>query len=993
MRDSLLRWISDADQSRHQQVLDAAVPTLDDEAIRARSDDLFIGLVSELFAILRSANRSAADLSRVANALIDLVATRDDLGHRHATINAIEARLYAAASFYLGGFPASAYLSLRNVTRVDDARWQPCVDLLARRRDPSSVQVAELLRALLAGNLTAIRETADVAEARATQALADGPDGWIPARLFEALARRFAQSNVRSVVPDGTNPLWNPLVESFLQRSAPVWEFFPSQIDAIRRGLLTRNESYALQMPTGAGKTALCETLLFWHASTVAGSVAVLLVPYRSLAAELRRSLVRRLSEMGIPTACFYGGSVPTSEEAHAAETLRVIVATPETLSGILGANQELSQRIALIICDEGHLLDGDSRGVSLELLLARLRSRNVRPRVIFVSAIVPNIDEINAWLGGNSDTVVRSNYQAAVAEFGVLRPQGRGAEMAIGLQMHPHLAEPTRFLLPSFLPAAVFRYRDPRTGRARTYPHISVKTQAIAAARKALALGSVAIFAANKRGNQGAIGITEEVLQQLGLPLALPRPERFANVEDLDRTRDFLERECGSDWIGTRAIANGVVLHHGDIPQEMREVLEDLLRLGSVRMVVCTKTLAEGVNLPIRTLMLYSVRMIGTEGRPQDLLTRDMKNLVGRAGRAGANTKGMVICANPEQWSLVARVAGQATGENVQGALIKLVRALGRALAKQGTSLTNEFLEARPGLLTLVDGIDDMLVDLAVEEVGEAELIRLAEQVASETFAARVGDAVSTELLRQVFALRARRVAGLVGRGRLNWVRRTGSHPRLVNVVETTLLPAIGDWSVSAPEASNAMEEAVLSWAWRQPEVRSAVRRMFEVPTDASLESYREAVLTATKRWLNGETYTQMAAAVGLPVDELLRLHASVIGYALQTVVEQGIALLEVALAEQGVLLHPALREFPTRLRFGIPSSAGRGLAQAGVRHRRAAIELGQAIQAQALQEPEADVRALAAFALTTNRPLWESALGQLVVSNTALDLAAFIV
>ena len=107
---------------------------------------------------------------------------------------------------------------------------------------------------------------------------------------------------------------------------------------------------------------------------------------------------------------------------------------------------------------------------------------------------------------------------------------------------------------------------------------------------------------------------------------------------------------------MGTKTLAAGAVLDHGDIPQETREVVEGLIRQGAVKLVICTNTLAEGVNLPIRTPALDGVQRRRKAGPPQNLLIRDIKNLVGRAGRAGVTTKGLVICANEHQWPLVSK-------------------------------------------------------------------------------------------------------------------------------------------------------------------------------------------------------------------------------------------------------------------------------------------------------------------------------------------------
>lgn len=422
----------------------------------------------------------------------------------------------------------------------------------------------------------------------------------------------------------------------------------------------------------------------------------MLLVPFRSLASELKGTLVTRLNAMGLPARCAYGGTVPSGDEVHGLDQIRAMVATPESLSGILSAEPTFAQRISLVICDEGHLLDSDARGIGLELLLARMKSRaGAAPRFVFVSAIVPNIEEINAWLGGNDQTVIRSTYRPATAEFAILQPLGNGAAVSIRLAMHPHEAPERRFTLDRFLDRSSFTFTNPFTRRQNTYGFASVKTQAVAAARKVMPMGTTAIFAANKRGDQGAEGLARELVNQLAQPLPLPAPLDYAQPGALPPCIAYLESEYGAAWIGTQAVRHGAVLHHGDIPQETREVLEALIRDNAVRLVICTSTLAEGVNLPIRSLVLYSVQRRRPAGQqPEAMLARDIKNLVGRAGRAGANTKGLVICANPGQWGLVLPVAAQGAGEPVRGSLVSLVRQLRNFLARQGMALSNDFLE-----------------------------------------------------------------------------------------------------------------------------------------------------------------------------------------------------------------------------------------------------------------------------------------------------------
>ncbi|BBZ52355.1 hypothetical protein MHEI_40720 [Mycobacterium heidelbergense] len=697
MRDILRRWIADSDTRLAIDDFRLRLQLSEIAYLDGRTSDLYYALVGELFDTLRADVADRDSWAALGRALSSI--SRDL--QREAKRDAL---FFGAVAFYCGGFPASATLTMRQTQPADwnDDVHLTCFELLTRRRRPASARIEDLLSSVRAGSIDAITELVAQADQEALSALQEGPDEWVPHRLQAALLRAFQTSNLRAVLPDGANSQWNSLVTSFLDRAQPVWDFFPSQIEAIEAGLLTSPDTFTIQMPTGAGKTALAETLLFSHLSSNPASKAVLLVPYRALARELRHSVGRHLTQMGMQTRTVYGGTVPSPEEGEDLDSVRAIIATPEALVGLLGAHPEIASEISLVVCDEGHLLADDSRGVSLELLLARLRARESAPRIVFVSAIVPNVEEINAWLGGNDDTVVRSTYRPAIAEYAVLRPTGKGKGRTVGLEFQEPTTSVPAHTLPGFLAATDFEFINPSTRRTNTYDYSSKKTQAIATARKALAMGTVAVFAATKTGKQGVIGLAEELLKQIASQVPLPNPlEAIEDSENLADAVEYFAQEFGSDWTGTRALQAGVVVHHGDLPQETREVLEELLAEGYSAMVLCTSTLAEGVNLPIRTLVLYSVTRGSASGESTPMLARDIKNLVGRAGRAGSSTRGLVICANDGQWIHIQPVARNAPGEPVAGALIELLRQLQSALARQAGDLNNEALEGTPELLS----------------------------------------------------------------------------------------------------------------------------------------------------------------------------------------------------------------------------------------------------------------------------------------------------
>lgn len=983
MRDSLRRWIADADTrySMRDFGLESRLDALD--YLDFRSTDLYFSLVGELFDLLRSPLEDRRIWSTLGNALASV--SRDFEGSTRA-----EALFFSAAAFYRGGFPASAVITMRRTNASDWTAeiYRASYDLLNRRGEPASEMVRSLLTAMRSGDTQFVDQAAVDAEEKAQEALLIGPDEWIAHRLYASLLSQFRQFNLRAALPDGSNSRWDPLVKSFLSRRQPVWEFFPSQIEAIQAGLFTSDASYSLQMPTGAGKTALTETLLYNHLADSPQDKAVLLVPYRALARELRYSLGRNLTDMGIHTRSVYGGTVPSVEEGEDLDSARVVIATPEALTGLIGAQPEVASSVSLVVCDEGHLLASESRGVGLELLLARLRSRESSPRIVFISAIVPNVEEINAWLGGSDSTVVKSDYRPALAEYAVLRPVGSGQRLKVGLELQELSTTVPAHTLPNFLQVSDFKFTNPATKRLNTYGFDSKKTQAIAVARKSLPLGTVAVFAATKTGPQGVISLADELIAQLDAGIHLPMPTRYlGDPSVVDDVVQYLAYEYGADWTVTRALSFGAVVHHGDLPQETRETLEELLTRREVSMVLCTSTLAEGVNLPIRTLVLYSVRRGSKDGPPTPMLARDIKNLVGRAGRAGSSTRGLVVCVNPDQWRDVKPVAAGEPGEPVEGALIDLLRRLEQAIVVNDRQITNHALENTVPLMPLVDGIDATLIELIHDELGPDEFMRIAESLAADTFAAQKADTQQRSLLNRVFQLRASRLLDLRSAGRLSWARETGGRPRLVDSVIDSLYPRFADWTTVESSLDGAFLEAVLGWAQEQPGFAEAADAAYDKSDVTDVSSSLFELVTA---WIEGRTFVEMAEITGLRMDRLLHIHTKVVLYDLTTLVEQALALLQQYLSSyNGESLSPSAAALADCLRYGVPSSAARELLARGLRHRRAAVELGAAEEMTTVSIDLFSSSWSVARELLEDRDTWLPKLGAMVYQRSVRDVA----
>ncbi len=994
MKINLSNWISDSDTIRMMEQFGVDEIHLYSSYQDNRKDDLYISLVSELFKSIRSEYKPSQDLARLGNSLAQIAETQNKKDANDIGINISETILFAASAFYFGGYAASAYVIFRdNQHKYEHDIYNACYELLSKSGTRSSKTVNRLLNSLRDGDIESLVMINREVDLQLEETFLKGPTEWIPMKLFDSMLKQFNETNIRAVLPNGYSTFWNPLVNIFLNQQPARFDFFPSQISAIKKGLLEREETFSLQMPTGAGKTTLCETLLYWHLKRNPLSVAIMLVPYRSLAAELKYSLVNRLNQMGISSRSAYGGTVPSGNESRSLEDVRALIATPETLSGMLTANPEFSQRISLVICDEGHLLDAPSRGVALELLLARLRiQEQTTPRFVFISAIVPNIEEINNWLGGTEETVVRSDYRPALAEFSVLSTRNSGSS-SVNLVVHPHQKPPLRFEIEKFLSVDDFRFINPDTGRKKVYAYKSKKTLAIAAARKSLPLGGVVVFSANKRGRQGAIGLAEEALNQIDKSINLPLPSSYANRQEVSKLTEYYEHEYGSEWIGTKSIHEGIALHHGDIPQETRETIENALRNNAIRLTVCTNTLAEGVNLPIRTLVLYSVRRQRAEGKPEDLLIRDIKNLVGRAGRAGVTTKGLVICANENQWSLVEKVALQNEVEIVRGALRLLIINVENELARRSDlELSNQVLEDSPVVYSLIDGIDSTLMDLAATEIGMDTLRQIAMELADKTYAFQSLGESSKTILKNIIDSRIEKVIESKQSDRFTWIRETGVRLRMLEPVEKNLLLMRDTWDDINDATDEEFINIMLNWSWQQIDMRDAVVQAFRV-NDDKVDTVKEVFVNASKTWLMGKTMKDIAESSGLEMDDWLGVFTQVISYTLQTLVEQGIALLERLLASEGKKLSTAVKEFPEFLRYGVSTKTGLSLATMGLRYRSAYVRLGTLdIDVGKTIIYEKKISEILIKFLKDNEDEWRSELGELVFERTLLDLSDHI-
>ncbi len=209
---------------------------------------------------------------------------------------------------------------------------------------------------------------------------------------------------------------------------------------------------------------------------------------------------------------------------------------------------------------------------------------------------------------------------------------------------------------------------------------------------------GSIAIFCGKK---STATSICEKAVESIERGIPLPLPQVFSDQKEVDRLYNLHVDNLGAEASASMSAEHGIFSHHGNTPHGIRLSVEHAMRENLVRFVVCTSTLAQGVNLPIRYLIVTSVYQ-GMER----IKVRDFHNLIGRAGRAGMHTEGSILFADPIvydkrrnrkdgwRWDKVKELLDPTKSEECASSLFKLIPLIIRNDRNKSEDKKNHTLE-----------------------------------------------------------------------------------------------------------------------------------------------------------------------------------------------------------------------------------------------------------------------------------------------------------
>lgn len=427
---------------------------------------------------------------------------------------------------------------------------------------------------------------------------------------------------------------WQPI----LQKDSFIKEFWPAQHLLGKAGIL-KGKSAVIQMPTSAGKTKSTELIVRSAFLSGRATLAVIVAPFRALCNEIKNTLAD----------AFYNEPIKIDELSDTLQIdfkfsdllghQQILVLTPEKLFYILKHYVDLASKIDLLILDEGHQFDSGTRGVTYELLLTSLNLKiPQKAQKILISAVISNAKDIGEWLNGESNVVDGEALIPAfksIAFASWLDQQGR-IEYVNATDI-----DRNEF----FVPRVIEKIELNKKGRERKKRYFPEKGDgqsiAIYLGFKLVSNGSIAIFCGSK---PTAVSICEKAIDIIERNTHLKQPKEYSNYQEVIRLRNLHILNLGKDSSASISSQYGIFSHHGNVPHGIRLAVEYAMRENLIRFVVCTSTLAQGVNLPIRYLIVTSIYQAGDR-----IKVRDFHNLIGRAGRSGMHTEGSILFVDPE--------------------------------------------------------------------------------------------------------------------------------------------------------------------------------------------------------------------------------------------------------------------------------------------------------------------------------------------------------
>ncbi|GAA3587148.1 DEAD/DEAH box helicase [Klugiella xanthotipulae] len=394
--------------------------------------------------------------------------------------------------------------------------------------------------------------------------------------------------------------------------------------------------SVLVAAPTGAGKTVVAEFAIYLAMNGESNKVFYT-APMKALSNQKYNELV---TEYGYENVGLLTGDSNINSSA------RIVVMTTEVLRNMIYADSAALTHLSCVVLDEVHYLADRFRGAVWEEVIIHLPSHVT---MISLSATVSNAEEFGDWLQtvrGNTDVIVSEHRpvpldQHVVTRSGLIElfdPSG-GDAVESSARVNPELArlahsESSR--RPGN-PRGKRRQDNTARGPAQRTATAPRRSEIVEELWDADLLPTI-FFIFSRMGCDQAV---KQVLREgIRLTTVEERDQIRAIVEQ--RTQDISDQDLAAlgywDWLN--GLERGVAAHHAGLLPAFKEIVEELFQKRLVTLVFATETLALGINMPARSVVLEKLEKFNGESRVP-ITPGEYTQLTGRAGRRGIDSEG----------------------------------------------------------------------------------------------------------------------------------------------------------------------------------------------------------------------------------------------------------------------------------------------------------------------------------------------------------------
>ena len=364
----------------------------------------------------------------------------------------------------------------------------------------------------------------------------------------------------------------------------------PPQEKAIPIALEGKN--LVVAVPTASGKSligyaAALKTILERRKKVL------YIVPLKALASE-KKDDMDRFAHLGIRTSLSIGD---LDSEDKWLEQADFIVATSEKADSLIRHGSSIIDEIGLVIADEIHLIHDPSRGPTLEVALTKIKRKHEDAQIIALSATISNANDLAMWLDAE---LVKMDWRPIPLHEGVY-------------------------------------YNDEVTFEDGHSIDVEAgKDEIWALVEQSILGGGQCIIFVNARRSTESLAVKYS-----------PKMRKYAERILTDEEVSTIEGDSDSTSLGKKlceCIRNGMAFHNAGLTYRQRRYVEDNFRNGNIKCIVATPTLAAGINLPARRVIVRDTKRFETNSGNTPIPVMEIKQMCGRAGRPGYDPYGEAI-------------------------------------------------------------------------------------------------------------------------------------------------------------------------------------------------------------------------------------------------------------------------------------------------------------------------------------------------------------